>query len=162
MVSLRLRSVGEKVGATANVINIISDLVVKQARRENIGEKEVTKEAKMDDVEKRDWGLGKGKEPESEVLSRRCFKNLMEAIEGANRLFDNIIKKIEDASDTLLRPQVLSRGGRQPGQVERVTLDEADRERVFLTEKDIGYMEMDIESRKTELNMMFFVFEFVV
>ncbi|KAK2601582.1 hypothetical protein QQS21_004900 [Conoideocrella luteorostrata] len=167
-VSLRLRSVGEKVGATANVMNTINDLVVKQARRENIGEKEVTKEAKLAEVRNRDWGQGKGKEPESEVLNRRCFKNLMEAIKGANRLFSDIFKKIEDASDTLIRPQVLDRGGPQPGpeitgeQDEKVTLDEADKERILLTERDIGYMETDIESRKTELNMMFFVFEFVV
>ncbi|KAL6408711.1 hypothetical protein AUP68_07657 [Ilyonectria robusta] len=167
MVSLRLISVGEKAGATANLMNTINALVVKQARREGITDKDVTKEAKLPEVKDRDWGAGEGKEPESEVLSRKCFKDIMEAIRGAQCLFENVTKKIEDASDTLIRPQVLSRGGYQSGpeamaQDDKVRLDEADKKRIFLTEKDIGYMETDIESRKTELNMMFMVFAFVV
>ncbi len=100
-------------------------------------------------------------------MSRKCFKDMMEAIKSTDRLFEDIIKKIQDASDTLIRPQVLSRGGEQlgpetTGPDDKVKLTKADEERIYLTEKDIGYMGTDVESRKTELNMMFVVFEFVV
>ncbi|KAK4233762.1 hypothetical protein C8A03DRAFT_38512, partial [Achaetomium macrosporum] len=166
-VSLRLKSLGEKVGATATVINNINGLVVKQSRREGISDKDVTKDANLAEVKDRVWVAEKAGEKAPEVLSKKCFKDLMEAIKSADRLFDDMVKKIEAASDTLIRPQMMGRRGHRPapepsGEDDKVRLDEADKERLFLTEEKIRVMELDVEARKAELNISFEVFEWAI
>jgi hypothetical protein len=143
----------------------IKGLVVKQARREGISDKDVTKDAKLNEAKGGAWVAGK----EAEVLSKKCFKDLMEAIKSTDRLFSDMRKKIEGASDTVICPPMTGGGGaghqsapETTGQDGKVRLDEADEERLFLTEERIRIMELDVEARKAELTMGFEVFEWVM
>jgi hypothetical protein len=168
-INTRLRSLSEKVSATANVINSMSSLVIRQAKNEGISDKDIDKNAKLAEVTSK-YKDRTATEPEPEVLTRRCFKDIMEAIQGAYDLFEEMSKKIDDARETLILTNNLSQRARRsvPEPVlpqsrdGQVRLDEAEKERLLLTEEKISVMEADVESRKLDLKIMFFVFESVV
>jgi flagellar capping protein FliD len=171
-----LRSVVDKVGAIANTLDTINALVVKQALREGIeiaDLKSMNKMRQNDESKNRDGG----ERPESDVLNLRCFKNLLEASEGADRLFKAISQKLKGASDAIVFPRPMNQRGSQtnmgspqaPDQPQqkvgggpKVELSEADKARVYLTEKDIESMRNRIESHQAELHMRFIVFQFVL
>lgn len=141
----------------------IKDLVVKQAKREGISDKDVAKDAVLAEIKDTHPQEGRRRE----VLSKKCLKDLMGAIDSTERLFHDMVKKIEAASDALLRPQILSRGGQQSapeptGRNNKVKLDEIEKELLFLTEEKIGVMEVDVEARKAELNINLAVFEWAM
>ncbi|KAI8633626.1 hypothetical protein F5Y19DRAFT_489095 [Xylariaceae sp. FL1651] len=173
----KLRSIEDKVGATKNVLSTISDLIVIQAKREGIvivDPKEMNLSSGKEDEERnKEEGEGGDElgEHESDVLKMKCFRNLIEASKGTARLFQSISQKIRDASDAITSPQLPNRGGQSPSipvqQQQKagrpkVELSESDKERVFLAERDIEYMETSIESHKTELYISFTVFQYAL
>ncbi|KAI3327356.1 hypothetical protein HD806DRAFT_550879 [Xylariaceae sp. AK1471] len=172
MTTQKFRSVADKVGATATVLDTISALVEKQAKREGISltnSRDVSLPKQDEGKEKNKEGEGGG-EPESNVLSMRCFKNIIEASKRADCYFQHITEKIDKA---LILLQLISQGDdqtrtspqspvQQQQKVKRpkVEFSEADRECVFLQERDIEDMDNQVERHKTDLHMQFVVFQF--
>ncbi|KAK5628878.1 hypothetical protein RRF57_004593 [Xylaria bambusicola] len=158
--SLRLKLVGDKVSTTSTVLTRISDLVVKQAERENITRKkdEDQNNASMDQGGKVDSALH-NLYGDSDVLKWRCFMDMKEASQGARSSFQHFTQKINDASKALLQLDGHTEG--QPNR-SKVELTEVQREKLFLRERDIDIMENEIESHKIELQLTFTVFQAVL
>jgi hypothetical protein len=93
---------------------------------------------------------GDGPGPEPNILEKSCFRDLVNASESAADRFDRISTKIRGAFNKI-KPM-------HRGQA-KVELSEEDRQKFFLTEKDIDDMERNIESHKLEVQIALTVFE---
>lgn len=160
----------DKVGATASTLDNINDLVAIQAKKDGIPLHDNPRQTKLA-IE--DGSLPRGEHPEAEILKLRCFKNIISASTGVRNLFDDFSEKIKKAGNAIdllghtdhqTRMAGLSTTSRPQKDVggDKLELTEAEREAVYLTEKDIDFMESGIESHKTELLMRFTVFQFAL
>ncbi|KAI0528331.1 hypothetical protein F5B22DRAFT_584657 [Xylaria bambusicola] len=157
--SLRLKLVGDKVSTTSTVLTRISDLVMKQAKGENITTPKDEQNTASTDQGGKVGSASGDLDGGSDALKWQCFKDMREASQGAHSLFQHITQKINDASKTL--PQL---NGQNSGQLSRskVELSDDERAKVFLRERDIDIMENEIESHKIELQLTFTVFQAVL
>lgn len=168
-VDIQLHLVSDKVGATASVLTSINALVVKQAKRKGLTvdkEVKVPKETRqhLDAVE--------------EILSMTCFQAIIERTNGAHEAFDDISEKIKKALKTIDLLKKLHQDGQEavtgvsvrgPGRDAqrhagtpkgKVGLSDEDREKVFLTEKDLEWMEKKVEIHFKDLWYRFIIFEY--
>lgn len=157
ILSTRLSSVENKVGATSNTLRNINDLVAEQARSENITIERGGKGFILDESEKtgKFEGAHNDEEGEPSVLAIRCYKGLMEASRSITTLFGSISRKIA-AWVPPPNSQTPDQLGRKP------PLTDSQREQLYLSERDIADMEDQIESHKMEVHISFTTFQAVL
>jgi hypothetical protein len=88
--------------------------------------------------------------PAPNILEKPCFRDLVNASKSAAERFDIINTRIREAFN---RIEPMHRGRA------KVEISEEDRQKFFLTEKDIDDMERHIESHKLEVHIALTAFE---
>ncbi|KAI3392267.1 hypothetical protein diail_5931 [Diaporthe ilicicola] len=187
-VDLQLHLLSRKVDATTSILDDINDLVVKQAKKKGLTvDKGVKLQNEIrNEYAYRGNVVGSSEETRQmaatrEILSMTCFRAIIKRTEGAREAFNNINEKIKKALKVISLSQKLHEDGqeavtgisvrgpgpdaqstqRHPGTPKgKVGLSNEDRKEIHLTEKDLVWMEKEIEIHWNDLYYRFIIFEY--
>ncbi|KAK3986484.1 hypothetical protein QBC44DRAFT_384061 [Cladorrhinum sp. PSN332] len=180
-IDLQLDTLSDKIGATAHMLDLVITLVVKRAKRAGIQVDRDIKVPALITGQAIEEGVAqrvtpKDLEEADEVLNLTAFKHIMEAGEGARRLFGHIKERIQKAKETIPKltklqavqegPSGTIRGGHPqhqntapPSQDAKAQLSDENK-RILLSREEVVRMEKDVDARKLELWMRVTAFDY--
>ncbi|KAI0439308.1 hypothetical protein F4803DRAFT_531870 [Xylaria telfairii] len=161
-ISKRLESLADTVKVASRFLDHINELVTKQARKEGLeGTKGGTRHPPKADKIFAVNNMRHEAQNDPDVLQMQCFTDLVKACNGARTSFEDMTQKIDDARSMLPQTSTDSRTPEEDhGTMHELTT--VNREKMFLQEDDIEFMEKEVQAHRMELQLWFTVFQAIL